>query len=125
MHLKINSKWELRHEKISNYIPHKINRMVNPDSQKSKKYAQSYRKLETKTITAPQTGAFFHNDWMKSLFSMAVLNKHKMCMVLYDMLGSKYDNEISDFRTCFFTAGILYDRLVLIKELDCIWVQLR
>lgn len=87
MHLKINSKWELRYEKVSNYIPHKINRMVHPDSRKSKKYAQSYRKLETKTITAPQTGAFFHNDWMKSLFSMAVLNKHKMCMVFMTCLG--------------------------------------
>lgn len=38
-----------------------------------------------------------------------------MCMVLYDTVGSRYDNEINDFGTCFFLPGIVYNRLVIIK----------
>lgn len=37
MHLKRNSKWKLKYVKVSNYKPHKMDRMVNTDSQNSQK----------------------------------------------------------------------------------------
>lgn len=53
MHLKKNCKWKLKYVKVSNYKPHKMDRMVNTDSQNSQKEVQSYIKLETKRMTAP------------------------------------------------------------------------
>lgn len=60
-------------------------------------------------MTKPWTAASFHNDWMKSVFSMAVLNKNKTCMVLYDMVESSYSNEISDIRMCFYLEYSMID----------------
>jgi len=46
---------------------------------------------------------------MKSLFSVAVLNEYKLCMVLYDVVGSRCNNEVSDLKTRFYLEYSMID----------------